>query len=121
MEAINVLDKYKLFTKQWHPHIIAEGQNLMVYLSKLQGEFIMHKHNESDEIFYVVRGKLEILFTDHSTLVKEGEILLVPRGTEHCPRTISGEEVYVMMILQAGTTHTGNVECERTVKKYTRL
>lgn len=68
-------------------HIIAEGQNLMVNLSKLQGDFIMHKQDNSDELFYIVKGKMEMPFIDHVVIVNEGEILLVPRGVEHCLRT----------------------------------
>lgn len=121
MKAINVIEKHKLFTKQWHPHIIAEGQNLMVYLSILQGDFIMHKHDNSDELFYVIKGRMEIQFNDYSVPVKEGEILLVPKGVEHCPRTEPDEEVHVMMVEQIGTTHTGNIRHERTVDTFSKI
>ena len=121
MNAINIIEKHKLFTKQWHPHIIAEGQNLMVYLSKLQGDFIMHKHENGDELFYIVKGRMEMLFKDQTVPLKEGEILLVPKGVEHCPRTKPDEEVHVMMVELVGTTHTGNVQHERTVSQFERI
>ena len=55
MEPINLIQKLSLFTKQWHPHLIAEGDSLQVYLSKIQGEFIMHTHDNGDELFFPYR------------------------------------------------------------------
>ncbi len=121
MESINLKEKLALFTKQWHPHVIAEGASLQVYLSKLQGEFVMHAHDNGDELFYVVKGRMEVRFRDKTVPVKEGEIILVPRGVEHCPRTDPAEETHVLVVEPVGTTHTGNVENERTVKRFNRI
>jgi mannose-6-phosphate isomerase-like protein (cupin superfamily) len=121
MQAINLNKKLALFTKQWHPHLIAEGASLQVYLSKIQGQLIMHTHDNGDELFYVLRGKMEMGFKDHAVEVKEGEIILVPKGVEHCPRTDPNAEVCLLVIEPLGTTHTGNVESERTVKEFTRI
>jgi len=121
MESINLAEKLSLFTKQWHPHLIAEGQNLQVFLSKIQGEFVKHTHDNGDELFYVVKGKMEMCFKDQTVAVKEGEVILVPRGVEHCPRTDPDEEAHVLVIELLGTTHTGNVQHERTVKEYVRI
>ena len=87
MKPVDLKQKLALFTKQWHPHVIAEGDSLQVYLSKIQGEFVMHKHENGDELFYVIKGRMEMGFKDRTVPVKEGEIILVPRGVEHCPRT----------------------------------
>ncbi len=85
MNPVNLAHKLTLFTKQWHPHLIAEGDSLQVYLSKLQGEFVMHAHENGDELFYVVKGRMEMRFKDGTVEVGEGEIILVPRGVEHAP------------------------------------
>jgi len=118
MQPINLAQKLALFAKQWHPHLIAEGDNLQVYLSKIQGKFIMHSHDNGDEFFYVVKGEMEMRFKDHAVEVKEGEVILVPRGVEHCPQTDPREEAHVLVIGPLGTTHTGNVRHERTVKEF---
>ena len=121
MKAVNLKQKLALFTKQWHPHVIAEGDGLQVYLSKIQGEFVMHKHDNGDELFYVIKGRMEMGFNDRTVPVKEGEIILVPRGVEHCPRTAPDEEVHLLVVEPRGTTHTGDVESERTVKEFERI
>lgn len=119
--AVNLAQKLALFSKQWHPHLIAEGADLQVYLSKIQGEFVMHAHEDSDEMFYVVKGAMEMRFEDRSVPVKEGELILVPRGVEHCPRTAPDEEVHLLVVEPLGTTHTGNVRHERTVTEFERI
>jgi mannose-6-phosphate isomerase-like protein (cupin superfamily) len=121
MEAVNLTHKLALFTNQWHPHLIAEGDSLQVYLSKIQGEFPMHAHDNGDELFYVVKGKMDMCFKDRTVAVKAGEIILVPRGVEHCPRTLPDDEVHVLVVEPIGTTHTGNVRHERTVKEFNRI
>jgi mannose-6-phosphate isomerase-like protein (cupin superfamily) len=121
MNAIDLREKLALFSKQWHPHVIAEGDCLQVYLSKIQGEFVMHTHDDADELFYVVKGAMEMRFKDHNVPVREGQIILIPRGTEHCPRTEPGEEVHLLVVEPRGTSHTGNVQHERTVKEFNRI
>jgi mannose-6-phosphate isomerase-like protein (cupin superfamily) len=121
MTAIDLGQKLALFSKQWHPHVIAEGDCLQVYLSKLQGDFVMHTHDDADELFYVVKGAMEMLFKDHSVAVREGQVILVPRGVEHSPRTEAGEEVHVLVVEPRGTTHTGNVQSDRTVREFGRI
>jgi len=121
MNAIDLRQKLALFSKPWHPHVIAEGDSLQVFLSKLQGDFVMHAHEDADELFYVVEGAMEMRFQDRTVPVCKGEIILVPRGVEHCPRTRPGEEAQVLVVEPRGTTHTGNVQSERTVKDYPRI
>jgi mannose-6-phosphate isomerase-like protein (cupin superfamily) len=121
MDAVNLTQKLALFTKPWHPHLIAEGRDLQVFLSKLQGEFIWHSHDNGDELFYVVTGRMEMCFKTKTVEVREGEIILVPRGVEHCPRTDPGKEAQVLVVELLGTTHTGAVKHERTVELYERI
>jgi mannose-6-phosphate isomerase-like protein (cupin superfamily) len=68
-----------------------------------------------------VKGKMEMCFKDKTVEVKEGDVILVPRGVEHCPRTIPNEEAHLLVIEPLGTTHTGTVQHERTVKEYERI
>ena len=121
MEAINLSHKLTLFSKQWHPHLIAEGASLQVYLSKLQGDFVMHAHEDADELFFVVKGRMEMRFADRIVPVGEGEVILVPKGVEHCPRTEPNEEVHILVVEPRGTTHMGNVRHERTIKEFERI
>jgi mannose-6-phosphate isomerase-like protein (cupin superfamily) len=86
-----------------------------------QGELVMHAHDNGDELFYVVKGKMKMCFKDKIVDVKEGEVILVPRGVEHCPKTDPNEEAQLLVIEPLGTTHTGNVQDERTVKEFKRI
>ena len=121
MTAVDLREKLALFSKQWHPHVIAEGDSLQVFLSKIEGEFVMHAHENGDELFYVIKGSVEMRFKDRAVRVREGQLILVPRGVEHCPRTEPGEEAHLLVVEPRGTTHTGNVRHERTVKEYPRI
>ena len=115
MKKINLRDKFSLFTEHWTPKVVAELNGQHVKLAKLQGEFIWHKHNEEDELFMVVKGKLRIEFRDSAVELMENEMLVVPRGVEHKP--VAEEEVWLMMFEPAGTLNTGNEQNERTKKE----
>ena len=75
----------------------------------------MHTHENGDELFYVVKGNMEMCFKDRKVKVSEGEVILVPKGVEHCPRTKPDEEVELLVIEPLGTTNTGNVQHEKNV------
>lgn len=115
MDSINIKEKYRLFTEQWSPRIIGELNGQYVKLAKVQDEFVWHSHENEDEMFLVFKGTLFMHFRDKMVEVKEGEMIIVPKGVEHNPRT-NGEEVWIMLIEPKATLHTGNVEHERTVK-----
>ena len=88
MNTINLQQKFGLFDKHWHPHIVAELNNNYVKLAKLEGEFVWHKHDDEDELFVIVEGTLMMDFRDNETVaIKAGEILVVPKGVEHRPWT----------------------------------
>lgn len=119
MSAINIQDKFGLFTDQWSPKIIAELNGQQVKLAKVQGEFVWHDHAEEDELFLVFKGTLFIDFRDRESVeLKAGELYVVARGVEHFPRTKDGEEVWLMLLEPAATKHTGKVMTERTVQQY---
>ena len=117
IDPINILEKFSLFEKQWTPYIIGELNGQYVKLCKLQGDFVWHSHENEDELFMVLKGTLLMDFKDGRTVeVKEGEILIVPKGVEHRPHT--GEEIVFNLLFEPkATLHTGNVQDERTVNE----
>jgi len=116
IESINIAEKFSLFDKLWTPHIIGELNGQYVKLCKLKDEFVWHSHENEDELFMVFKGTLIMDFRDKTVEIKEGEILIVPKGVEHRPRT-NGEVVFNLLFEPKGTQHTGEVETELTVKK----
>ena len=116
IQSINLLNKFSLFQEEWTPKIIGELNGQHVKLCKLKGNFVWHSHKNEDELFMVFKGTLLIDFRDGRTLkVKEGEILIVPKGVEHRPRT-NGEIVYNLLFEPKTTLHTGSKDTEMTVK-----
>lgn len=121
MKSINLKQKHAEFTKQWHPHQIAIVDDMQVLLAKLQGEFVWHAHEHEDELFQVIKGTLYMQFRDRTEVVKEGEIIVVPKGMEHNPMTMDGEEVHVLLFEKLSTAHTGNVQHEKTQTHYPKI
>lgn len=107
MEVINIKEKLDKFSDYFNPRIIAELNFQHVKLGKFKGDFIWHSHKDEDELFLVVKGKFTMDFRDRSVEIKEGEMIVVPKGVEHRPR--ADEEVHVILFEPAGTLNTGNV------------
>ena len=118
MKAINIKDKHELFSKQWHPHRIAMVDNMQVILAKIKGEFVWHSHKNEDELFQVIKGTLYMQFRDRTEIVKEGEMIVVPKGVEHNPTTKNNEEVHLLLFERLETAHTGEVQNEMTQTEY---
>ena len=117
IKKVNIMDKFSLFDEKWTPKIIAELNNQYVKLCKLQDNFIWHSHENEDELFMVFKGTLYIDFRDNKTIeINEGEMLIVPKGVEHRPRT-NGELVLNLLFEPKTTKHTGQVDSDLTVKK----
>jgi len=112
MDKINLVEKFELFCDHWSPKIIGELNGQQVKLAKLKGEFIFHQHENEDELFMVVKGKFKMHYRDKTVEVKEGEIVIVPRGVDHKPE--AEEEVWVMLFEPASILNTGNVVNEKT-------
>ena len=121
MKTINLKEKHAEFKGLWHPHQIAIVDNMQVLLAKIQGEFVWHTHKNEDELFQVLKGTLHMQFRDKVEIVKEGEIIVVPKGVEHNPMTKDGEEVHLLLFEKLGTAHTGNVEHEKTQHVYPKI
>ena len=114
IESININKKFSKFDKLWTPHIIGELNNQYVKLCKLKDDFVWHKHDNEDELFMVFKGTLLMDFRDGRTVeVGEGEILIVPKGVEHRPRT-NGEIVYNLLFEPKSTAHTGDTKSDLT-------
>ncbi|MFN3998179.1 cupin domain-containing protein [Algoriphagus sp.] len=112
MEKVNLNQKFGLFSEHWSPKIAGELNGQQVKLTKLQGEFVWHKHDEEDELFFVVKGSLKMELRDKTILIEENEFLIVPKGIEHRP--VAKEEVWLMLFEPASTLNTGDAESNLT-------
>lgn len=121
MKPINLKQKHAEFSKQWHPHQIAVVDDMQVLLAKLQGEFVWHAHEHEDELFQVIKGTLYMQFRDRTEIVQEGEIIVVPKGVEHNPKTKDDDEVQVLLFEKLSTAHTGTVQHEKTQTVYPKI
>ena len=113
-EAINLNHKLDLFEEHWQPKIVAEINDYDVRVVKIKGEFIWHKHDDTDDFFLVLKGHLTIQLRDRNVELDEGELFVVPRGVEHCPR--AEEEASILLIEPSGTVNTGDAGGPRTAE-----
>jgi mannose-6-phosphate isomerase-like protein (cupin superfamily) len=106
MQKVIINQKLGLFQDYWNPRIVGELNGQQVKLVKFKGEFVWHKHDLEDELFFVVAGKFKMELRDETIELKEGEFLIVPKGVEHRP--VAEEEVSVMLFEPAATLNTGD-------------
>lgn len=111
-QPINLQEKFYKFSTHWSPRIVAQVNNYHIKIAKVQGEFVWHSHPETDEVFLVTQGKLDIHFRDGMVTLYPGEMYVVPKGVEHKP--VASEECHILLIEPAGTLNTGNVVNEKT-------
>ena len=117
IKKVNIMDKFSLFDEKWTPKIVGELNEQYVKLCKLKDNFIWHSHENEDELFLVFKGTFYIDFRDNKSIeINEGEMLIVPKGVEHRPRT-NGELVLNLLFEPKTTKHTGQVDSDLTVKK----
>lgn len=112
-KGINLLQKFELFDEQWSPKIIAESNEQLIKLAKIEGEFVWHNHQYEDEVFLIIKGTLLIKFRDKDVLLNEGDLYVVPKGVDHFPT--AEKECWVMLIEPKGTKHTGETDFELSV------
>lgn len=110
--AIDIQQKLSLFTEHWSPKVVARLNDYEIKLVKLQGAFVWHTHEETDELFLVISGDLTIQLRDGDVTLGPGQLFVVPRGVEHCP--IAAGEVHAMLIEPAGVVNTGDAGGELT-------
>jgi mannose-6-phosphate isomerase-like protein (cupin superfamily) len=111
-EKVHLAEKLKLFSEHWHPKIVARVNDSDIRIVKLKGEFVWHKHDDTDDFFLVLKGHVTVQLRDGDVELDEGELYVVPRGVEHCPR--ADEEAAVLLIERAGTVNTGDAGGPRT-------
>lgn len=113
MHTISLSEKLALFGDYWTPKIVGELNDSHVKLVKLKGEFVWHHHENEDELFLVIKGKLLIKLRDGDVTLQEGEMVIIPRGVEHMP--VAEDEVHVLLLEPKSTVNTGDAGGDRTV------
>ena len=113
MKKINIAEKFSLFTEEWTPKVIAESNGQLVKIAKGKGELVWHKHDNEDELFIVFKGQLTLQLRAGNIVLNEGEMYVVPKGLEHCPK--AEPDTHFMMVEPATTAHTGEIQSEVTV------
>jgi mannose-6-phosphate isomerase-like protein (cupin superfamily) len=104
-DAINLDERFAQFSDQWSPKVIARLNDYEVKLARLEGEFVWHDHPDTDELFLVLDGELVIQLRDRDVHLGPGELFVVPRGVEHCPR--ADGEVRALLLEPRGVVNTG--------------
>lgn len=112
--AINFKDKFAKFTEHWSPRVIAEMNDYQFKLVKVEGEFVWHDHPDTDEVFIVIEGCLNIEFRDGIVTLESGEMFVIPKGIEHKPMAVS--ECKIMIVEPKGVVNTGDSGIELTAK-----
>ena len=110
--VINVAEALGRFSDHWNPRIVASYNGNEIRLVKLQGDFTWHAHQDTDELFHVIAGEMSIEFRDGVRHLGAGEMLVVPKGTEHRPFAVN--EAHVMVVDREGEPNTGDTPSERT-------
>jgi mannose-6-phosphate isomerase-like protein (cupin superfamily) len=119
LEKVDLAGKLSLFDEHWSPKIVAELNDAYVKVVKFQNEFVWHHHDDEDELFLVVSGRMRMELRDGDVVLRPGELIVVPKGVEHRP--VAEEETHVVLIEPKTTLNTGNVRNERTLDELDRI
>ena len=112
--SINIKEKLSKFNDHWAPRVIAEMNDYQFKLAKVQGEFVWHEHSDTDEVFIVVEGTLDIEFRDGKVTLEAGEMFVIPKGKEHKP--FAESECKIMLVEPKGVVNTGEENSELTAE-----
>jgi mannose-6-phosphate isomerase-like protein (cupin superfamily) len=112
MKKINLSSKYKKINKYWSPKVVAEMNDYQFKLAKIKDDFIWHSHEDTDETFIVIEGKIYIEFEDETVELSEGEMIVVPKGKKHRP--YADKEAKIMLIEPEGVRNTGDIVSDLT-------
>lgn len=107
---VNLAEKLASFDEHWSPRIVGYYNDNKLIVGKLKGEFVWHSHPDTDDLFLVLKGRLTIQLRDGDVELAPGELYVVPRGVEHCPK--ADEETHVLLIEPKGTPNVGDVDAE---------
>ncbi len=113
-DKVNIPEKLDSFSEQWAPKIVARYNDNEVCLVRVEGEFVWHSHADTDDLFLVLDGELDIELRDRTVTLGPGELFVVPKGDEHRPVARRGE-VKLLLMEPAGTPNTGD-EATATAK-----
>ncbi|RNF38975.1 cupin domain-containing protein [Planococcus salinus] len=105
-QPINLREKLTKFQEQWSPKVIAEMNDYQFKVVKVQGDFVWHKHEDTDEVFFVIKGEITIEFRDGEVTLGEGEMFVVPKGMEHKP--YAKNEAEILLVEPKGVVNTGD-------------
>ena len=119
MDKVNVTDKFSQISDFWNPRIAGELNGQMVKLVKFKGEFVWHKHDNEDEMFYVLEGEFNMELRDKTIVIRENEFIIIPRGVEHRP--VAPNEVSVILFEPATTLNTGDQRNQMTKEVLERI
>ena len=110
--VVNLASELERFTEYWSPRVVGRVNDQFVKVAKLKGEFVWHKHEAEDELFYIVKGQLVIQYEHGNVVLTEGDFHVVPKGVMHNP--IADEECWIALIETVTTAHMGDVVTGRT-------
>ncbi len=110
--VVNLPKALDQVTDHWSPKILAQVNDQYVKVAKLQNEFVWHKHDDEDELFYIIKGSLQMQYEDKTIELNEGDMHVVPKGVMHNP--VAEKECWIMLVEPVATAHTGNVVTDRT-------
>jgi mannose-6-phosphate isomerase-like protein (cupin superfamily) len=113
-DKVNLAEKFARLERPYEPGIVGYMNDYKLQIVKVKGPFVWHKHEETDDFFLVIRGRLTIQLRDRNIDLEPGELFVVPRGVEHCPT--ADEETLVLLIEPRGTPNTGNAGGELTAE-----
>lgn len=119
MNKVNINEKLNLITEYWKPIIVGELNEQQVRLVKIKGEFVMHKHNNEDELFLVIKGSFKMDYGDKMVDINEGEFIIIPRGVRHRP--IADKEAHLLLFEPETVLNTGDVRNELTQESPERM
>jgi mannose-6-phosphate isomerase-like protein (cupin superfamily) len=105
-DKVNLAQKLAGFDDHFSPKIVGEMNEYKLAVVKAKGEFVWHAHEDTDDFFLILKGRLTIQLRDRDVELEQGELFVVPRGVEHCPRAV--EEAHILLIEPAGTPNTGH-------------
>jgi len=104
--AIDLSEKLSTFSEHWSPRTVTQFNNCDVMVVKVKGESVLHKHDDTDDFFLVLKGVLDIQLRDRTVTLGPGQMYVVPKGVEHRP--VAREEVHLLLLEPTGTPNTGN-------------
>jgi mannose-6-phosphate isomerase-like protein (cupin superfamily) len=110
--AINLRREAEALTEYWSPRVLGRVNDQFIKVAKLKGEFVWHKHDDEDELFYILKGELKIEYEHGAVTLGEGDFHVVPKGVMHNP--VAADECWIALIETVSTRHTGDVVDERT-------